>query len=53
MALAIADMLAGTISAREFWPVSCDRRTGRGGWWKTSLIEALLDFQFEVLTRLE
>jgi CoA:oxalate CoA-transferase len=51
MALAIADMLAGH-NLCEGILASLVRRgvTGRGGLVETSLIEALLDFQFEVLT---
>jgi CoA:oxalate CoA-transferase len=51
MALAIADMLAGH-NLCEGILASLVRRgvTNRGGLVETSLIEALLDFQFEVLT---
>ena len=51
MALAIADMLAGH-NLCEGILASLVRRgtTGLGGLVETSLIEALLDFQFEVLT---
>jgi len=51
MSLAIADMLAGH-SLCEGILVGLVRRsmTGRGGLVETSLIEALLDFQFEVIT---
>jgi CoA:oxalate CoA-transferase len=51
MALAIADMLAGH-SLCEGVLACLVRRSvsGRGGLVETSLIEALLDFQFEVLT---
>jgi len=51
MALAIADMLAGH-SLCEGILACLVRRSlnGRGGLVETSLIEALLDFQFEVLT---
>jgi len=51
MALAIADMLAGHNLCQGI--LACLLRrgiTGRGGYVATSLIEALLDFQFEVLT---
>ena len=51
MALAIADMLAGHNLCEGI--LACLVRrvvTGRGGLVETSLIEALLDFQFEVLT---
>jgi CoA:oxalate CoA-transferase len=51
MALAVADMLAGH-NLSEGILASLVRRgvTGRGGLVETSLIESLLDFQFEVLT---
>jgi CoA:oxalate CoA-transferase len=51
MALAVADMLAGH-NLCEGILAGLVRRgvTGRGGSVETSLIEALLDFQFEVLT---
>jgi CoA:oxalate CoA-transferase len=51
MTLAIADMLAGH-NLCEGILASLVRRgvTGRGGVVETSLIEALLDFQFEVIT---
>jgi CoA:oxalate CoA-transferase len=51
MALAIADMLAGHNLCEGI--LACLVRRGvtkRGGLVETSLIEALLDFQFEVLT---
>ena len=51
MALAIADMLAGHNLCEGI--LACLVRRGitnRGGYVETSLIEALLDFQFEVLT---
>jgi len=51
MGLAIADMLAGHNLCEGI--LACLVRrfvTGRGGLVETSLIEALLDFQFEVLT---
>jgi CoA:oxalate CoA-transferase len=51
MALAIADMLAGHSLCEGI--LACLVRRGitsRGGLVETSLIEALLDFQFEVLT---
>jgi crotonobetainyl-CoA:carnitine CoA-transferase CaiB-like acyl-CoA transferase len=51
MALAIADMLAGHNLCEGILACLVRRgRTGRGGLVETSLIEALLDFQFEVLT---
>jgi CoA:oxalate CoA-transferase len=51
MSLAIADMLAGH-NLCEGILAGLVRRgvTGRGGLVETSLIEALLDFQFEVIT---
>jgi CoA:oxalate CoA-transferase len=51
MALAVADMLAGHNLCEGI--LACLVRRGvtnRGGYVETSLIEALLDFQFEVLT---
>jgi len=51
MALAIADMLAGHNLCEGILACLVRRGvTGKGGLVETSLIEALLDFQFEVLT---
>jgi CoA:oxalate CoA-transferase len=51
MALAIADILAGHNLCEGILACLVRRGvTGRGGYVETSLIEALLDFQFEVLT---
>ena len=51
MALAIADMLAGHNLCEGILACLVRRSiAGRGGLVETSLIEALLDFQFEVLT---
>jgi CoA:oxalate CoA-transferase len=51
MTLAIADMLAGHNLCEGILACLVRRGvTGRGGLLETSLIEALLDFQFEVLT---
>jgi CoA:oxalate CoA-transferase len=51
MALAIADMLAGHNLCQGILACLVRRGAkGRGGLVETSLIEALLDFQFEVLT---
>ncbi len=51
MTLAIADMLAGHDLCEGILACLVRRGvTGRGGLVETSLIEALLDFQFEVLT---
>ena len=51
MALAIADMLAGHNLCEGILACLVRRATtGLGGLVETSLIEALLDFQFEVLT---
>ena len=51
MALAIADMLAGHALCEGILACLVRRSvTGTGGLVETSLIEALLDFQFEVLT---
>ena len=49
--LAVADMLAGA-AARQGILAALVRRgvTGEGGHVETSLLEALIDFQFEVLT---
>ncbi|TPJ82653.1 CaiB/BaiF CoA-transferase family protein [Mesorhizobium sp. B2-6-2] len=49
--LAIADMLAGAACAQGILAKLVRRGiTGRGGHVETSLLEALIDFQFEVLT---
>ncbi|TPW27486.1 CoA transferase [Martelella alba] len=49
--LAIADMLAGAALAQGLLAALVRKgRTGRGAHVETSLIEALIDFQFEVLT---
>ena len=49
--LAIADMLAGAAVAQGVLAALIRRfRTGRGAHVETSLLEALVDFQFEVLT---
>lgn len=49
--LAIADMLAGAAAAQGILAALVRRGvTGRGRHVETSLIEALVDFQFEVLT---
>jgi len=51
MALAVADMLAGHNLCEGILACLVRRGvTGKGGLVETSLIEALLDFQFEVLT---
>ena len=51
MGLAVADMLAGNALAQGILAALVGRsRTGRGAKVETSLLEALLDFQFEVLT---
>ena len=51
MGLAVADMLAGNVLAQGILAALIRRlRTGRGALVQTSLLEALLDFQFEVLT---
>ena len=51
MALAVADMLAGHNLCEGILACLVRRgMTGRGGLVETSLLEALLDFQFEVLT---
>ena len=51
MSLAIADMLAGHNLCEGILAGLVRRSvTGRGGLVETSLIEALLDFQFEVIT---
>lgn len=49
--LAIGDMLAGAACAQGILAALVRRGvTGRGGHVETSLLEALVDFQFEVLT---
>lgn len=49
--LAIADMLAGAAAAQGILAALVRRgTTGRGSLVETSLLEALIDFQFEVLT---
>ena len=49
--LAIADMLAGAAAAQGILAQLVRRGvTGKGGLIETSLLEALVDFQFEVLT---
>ncbi len=49
--LAIADMLAGAAVAQGILAALVRKgRTGRGAHVETSLLEALVDFQFEVLT---
>jgi len=51
MALAIADMLAGHNLCEGILACLVRRgATGRGGLVETSLLESLIDFQFEVLT---
>lgn len=51
MGLAAADMLAGNALAQGILAALVRKaRTGQGGHVQTSLLEALLDFQFEVLT---
>ncbi|MFZ0878029.1 MAG: CaiB/BaiF CoA-transferase family protein [Candidatus Acidiferrales bacterium] len=51
MALAIADMLAGHNLCEGILACLVRRgTTGRGGLVETSLLESLIDFQFEVLT---
>lgn len=51
MGLAAADMMAGNALAQGILAGLVRKaRTGQGGKVETSLIEALLDFQFEVLT---
>jgi crotonobetainyl-CoA:carnitine CoA-transferase CaiB-like acyl-CoA transferase len=51
MGLAVADMLAGNALAQGILAALVRRgRTGEGALVETSLLEALLDFQFEVLT---
>src|SRR5690606_34513416 len=49
--LAVADMLAGAASAQGILAALVRRGvTGQGSHVETSLLEALVDFQFEVLT---
>jgi CoA:oxalate CoA-transferase len=49
--LAVADMLAGAAAAQAILAALVKRGvTGRGSHVETSLLEALIDFQFEVLT---
>ncbi len=49
--LAVADMLAGAATAQGVLAALVGKgRTGRGAHVETSLLEALVDFQFEVLT---
>ena len=51
MGLAAADMMAGNVLAQGVLAALVRKaRTGEGGLVQTSLLEALLDFQFEVLT---
>ena len=51
MGLAVADMLAGHTLVDGILSAVIKRfRTGKGSHVETSLVEALLDFQFEVLT---
>jgi CoA:oxalate CoA-transferase len=51
MGLAVADMLAGNALAQGILAALVRKgRTGQGAHVETSLLEALLDFQFEVLT---
>jgi crotonobetainyl-CoA:carnitine CoA-transferase CaiB-like acyl-CoA transferase len=51
MGLAVADMLAGNVLVQGILAALVRRgRTGRGARVETSLIEVLIDFQFEVLT---
>ena len=51
MGLAVADMLAGHTLVEGILAAVIKRfRTGKGSHVETSLVEALLDFQFEVLT---
>jgi CoA:oxalate CoA-transferase len=51
MGLAVADMLAGNALVQGVLAALVRRgRTGQGAHVQTSLLEALLDFQFEVLT---
>jgi len=49
--LSIADMLAGHVLAKGIMALLVRRgRTGKGGQVETSLLEVLVDFQFELLT---
>ena len=49
--LAVADMLAGSAACQGILACLVRRGvTGQGGHVETSLMEALVDFQFEVLT---
>ncbi|GLQ18385.1 CaiB/BaiF CoA transferase family protein [Maritalea porphyrae] len=51
MGLAVADQLAGNIAVQGILAALIKSgRTGRGAHIQTSLLEALVDFQFEVLT---
>lgn len=51
MGLAVADMLAGNILAQGILAALVRRGiTGRGALVQTSLLEAMIDFQFEVLS---
>ena len=51
MGLAVADQLAGNIAVQGILAALIKSgRTGRGAHIQTSLLEALIDFQFEVLT---
>ena len=51
MGLAVADMLAGATAAQGILAALVRRGvTGRGGLVETSLLEVLIDLQFEVLT---
>jgi CoA:oxalate CoA-transferase len=51
MGLAAADMMAGNALAQGVLAALVRKaRTGQGGLVQTSLLEALMDFQFEVLT---
>ncbi len=51
MGLAVADMLAGNLLVQGILAALVGRgRTGQGARVETSLLEALIDFQFEVLT---
>ncbi len=51
MGLAVADMMAGNALVQGILAALVGRgRTGKGALVETSLLEALLDFQFEVLT---
>ena len=51
MGLAVADQLAGNIAVQGILAALIkSARTGRGAHVQTSLLEALVDFQFEVIT---